>query len=128
MITSLYAGILGILYFKISFDTIKARRKHQVSLGHGNNNEITSIASAHHNFASYTVLLLLMTFLLEQSQAVPSLVIHLVAIGFTIGRILHYLALSGSKMNFKFRVIGMQLTLFPLMVLSILNIYSFFFS
>lgn len=125
MITSFYAGLLAILFFKISIDTIMARRKNKISLGSGPNNEIEGIVSAHANFTSYAIYLLVLTYLIEQSAVFPSYLLHIIAAAFTIGRVLHYLAVSGKKMNFKFRVAGMQLTLWPLLALGIMNIYAF---
>lgn len=125
MITSLYAGILAILFFKLSFDTINARRRHQISVGHGPNNEILEVVSAHANFSAYTVLLLFLVFLAEQSQVVPVIAIHILAGAFTLGRVLHYIAFTRDKMNFKFRILGMQLTLFPLVILGLLNVYIY---
>ena len=125
MITSFYAGILALLFMKISMDTIKARRANRVSLGYGANNEIVEIVSAHANFAAYTALLLLLTFLAEQAQIISAYLIHLLAAAFTLGRFLHYFAFVAEKMNFKLRTIGMQLTLWPLVILACINIYIY---
>ena len=125
MITSLYASLLAVLFFRISIDTIKARRSQKISLGTGKNDEIASIVSAHHNFASFVPVLLFMTFLVEHSGRIPDAAIHLVAGAYTAGRYLHYLAFSGEKMNFKQRVLGMQMTLFPLLILAGMNFYIY---
>ncbi len=125
MITSLYAGILGLLFLTMSIKTIGARRKHQVSLGPGPNNEIIHFVSAHDNFKAYAPLLLLLTFILEATQSISPVLIHLLACLFTIGRFLHYFGFKGEKMDFKKRVIGMHLTLWPLMLLAIANIFVF---
>ena len=125
MITSLYAGILALLMVKISLDTIKIRQKYQISLGPGENNEVEQMASAHSNFSQYVPPLLILLYLLEQSQTVPVVLIHLIGISFTIGRYYHYIAFKGEKMWFKMRKRGMKLTLFPLIILGCLNIYAF---
>ncbi len=124
--TSLYAGLLAVLYFKLSLDTIKARRRNKISLGVGANNEIVAIVSAHHNFASYVPLLLLLTFFAESSGQVSNAVLHGLAAAFTLGRALHYVAFARPKMDFKLRVVGMHLTLWPLVILAGLNLYGFF--
>lgn len=128
MITTLFAGVLGVLYFFISIDVIKNRKKYQVSLGYGPNNEIAEIVSAHSNFSSYAPLLLILTYLLETSPWIPIWATFVLALGFTLGRVLHYLAFKGKKMNFKLRVKAMMLTLFPLLILGILNILDFLLS
>ena len=128
MITCLYAGILAVLYFKLSLDVIRARKSHRISLGDGPNHEIAAVVSAHHNFASYSFFLLLLLALLEFSRLIPLMGLHVLAAAFTLGRVLHYIAFSSSKMNFKLRVIGMHLTLWPLLLLGLLNLYVYFVS
>ena len=121
MITSLYVGILGLIYFKISLDTIKGRRSSKISLGAGENNQILHLVSAHNNFSSYAPLFIICLFLLE-SQGFNSMVLHLISIGFVVGRLLHYLSMKDKEMDFKLRVLGMQLTLWPLIIFFVLNI------
>lgn len=125
MITTLFAGLLGLLYVRISFDVIKARRSQKISLGVGPEGQISALVSAHSNFSSYAVYLLLLLYLLEQSKIIPSVVLYFLATAFTVGRLLHYLAFKSSQMNFKLRVRGMMLTLFPLTVLSLLNVFCY---
>lgn len=125
MITQLYAGILALILLFISMDTIKARRFHKVSIGLGPNNEIATMASAHSNFISYVPILLLLLFFAESSQLISKYIIHLGGLTISIGRILHYMAFRSPKMNFKWRVIGMKLTLWPLIILGLINIYIY---
>lgn len=125
MITQLYGGILALIYLALSIETIRARRKHKVSLGYGPNDEVASIVSAHNNFASYTVILLFLLFLLETAEIVNPIILHALAIAFTTGRLLHYLAFR-KNMRFKPRIAGMALTLMPLGFLGLLNMISFF--
>lgn len=58
MFTNLYIGLLTLLYFKISLETINARRSNKISVGAGDNNEIAGIVSAHSNFNSYVPIIL----------------------------------------------------------------------
>ncbi|MCP4915136.1 MAG: hypothetical protein GY909_18600 [Oligoflexia bacterium] len=125
MITSLYAGCLCLLYFKITLETISARKRNQVSLGYGTNSEIESIVSAHANFNAYVPIFIILFYLLERSQAFPNILLHSLGILFFIGRTFHFIAFRGSKMNFKLRVKGMHLTLWPMLALAILNIFVF---
>jgi uncharacterized membrane protein YecN with MAPEG domain len=126
LITFFYAGILAILYFYISFQTIKMRQKYQISLGSGPKNEIENYTSAHANFNAYVPILILLTYFLELSMTssywLPFFILHLFGIAIVLGRIFHYRAFTAEKMNFKFRKLGMYFTLWPLMVLGILNI------
>ena len=122
MVTSLYLGILGLLYFWISIETIMARGKNKVSLGAGENNEIIHLVSAHGNFSSYAPFFLLALFLLEQ-QTVSAYVLHALAAVFVVGRMLHFLTMRNKEQTFKFRKSAMMLTLWPLIIVSALNIY-----
>ena len=124
MITSLYSGILGLIFFKISIDTIKARGKEKVSLGVGANNEIVHIVSAHSNFSSYTPLFLIQFYLLE-TMKLNVYLLHTAALAFTTGRVIHYLTMRDKERTFKKRKLGMQLTLFPIILVSSANIILF---
>lgn len=128
MLVSFYAGLLGLLFFAMSLETIKARRKHLVSLGSGPNNEIAAIVSAHANFAAYVPILLLLVWFVSQRTIYPTWLLHMLCGAFTLGRLLHYVAFRGEKMKFRYRVWGMYLTLWPLIILSILNVISFFWN
>lgn len=124
MITSLYAGLFGLLYIQITFDVIRHRRKHKVSVGFGKNQAVAQVASTHANFSSYVPFGLILIYLLEAGQMIPLPGIHFFAIAMLIGRTLHYVAFKG-EMNFKVRIAGMILTIFPLVAMSVLNIYSY---
>lgn len=125
MITSLYIGILALLYLYISWAVIKQRRKHQISTGFGPNNEIRDIVSAHANFAAYVPIQLILLYCLDSSTYIPAIFIHILGIVIVLGRYLHFLAFSGDKMNFKYRIYGMQMTLFPLLIMGIAAIYIY---
>lgn len=124
MITKILAALFGIMLFKITLDVVKKRRSFKVSLGDGENNEITNVASAHNNFTQYVPMLLILFYLNEISGMLSNLVLIPLAIIIFIGRVLHYKALTSEKMNFSLRVKGMKLTLFPLMVMSLALIIS----
>lgn len=124
MITSLYAGLLGLLYFKISVETIRSRQRNQVSLGSGDCEELDQLARAHDNFNAYIPLLLSMIFLVEYSGKVHPAIIHAFASISLVGRYFHFIAFR-KKMNFKKRKLGMYMTLWPLLLLSLLNVYVY---
>lgn len=124
MITSFYAGLLTFMYFGMSLETIKARRTAQVSLGYGKNDRVRSLVSAHSNFSSYVPLFLILFYLVEMGETIPSFVLHPIGMIFTIGRFFHFVAFRG-EMNFKKRKRGMQMTLIPLMILGVMNMATF---
>lgn len=129
MISTIFAGALGILYFRISMETIKVRRAEKISLGHGDHTQLNQLICAHGNFAAYTPLLLITLYFIESSGLLHPGVIAILGSLFTVGRFLHFQAFRG-KMNFKLRVRGMKLTLIPLMIQSVMcvgtSLYSTF--
>jgi len=125
VLTSLYAALLGFLFFKISIDTITARRRNKLSLGIGENKEIASIVAAHSNFSSYVPIFLILFYLLESSGNLNVFVLHTVGVTFFLGRLFHFLAFRAKKMDFKLRVLGMHMTLWPIVALSIGNLLVF---
>ena len=123
MITSLYLGLLGFIYFFMTIKVIKGRWKYKVSLGVGENNELLPVVSAHNNFSNYVPFFLIAFYLLEV-QSLHFLFLHLIGIAFFIGRIMHYMALDG-KMNFKLRKLSMHLTLWPLLIVFGFNVFLY---
>jgi len=124
MITSLFAALLSVLYFRMSLNVIRLRKKHKISYGYGSNNEIIGPVSAHGNFMAYVPILLVLLYLFERSALFPTFLIYMFGVTIFLGRLLHYWGVSAEKTNFKQRVVGMHLTLWPLLLLSVLNIYA----
>ncbi len=129
MFTNLYIGLLTLLYFKISLETINARRSNKISVGAGDNNEIAGIVSAHSNFNSYVPIFIVLLYLYETSDIAASVIIHALGLSVLAGRYLHYIGIKDQKaQNFKFRVAGMRMTLIPMLILAILNIAAFVYT
>ena len=124
MISVFYAGLLGLLLFYITIAVIKGRRKHLVSLGPGENNEIGQLTAAHANFISYVPHFLFLFYFLERTNALSAAILHILGLAFTLGRTFHFIAFN-QKMNFKLRKLGMHLTLWPLLISSVLCIYAY---
>lgn len=126
----LYCGILGLLLFKISMDTIQARRRNKVSLGNGGSEELEAYISTHSNFVLYVPIFLILIYNLNTFNSFPKFLFHILCIVFIIGRILHYVSFTKGKMDFKNRIRSMKMTLFPLVICSVANIvytlYEFF--
>lgn len=121
MITALYGGFLGLLFFFISLETIKARGAQNISLGVGDNNQIIHLVSAHNNFASYTPIFIILMYFLELHK-VSDYLLHTIFIIFLIGRVLHFLTMKNKEQTFKKRKLAMHLTLWPLILSSCLNL------
>lgn len=122
MITALYASICAIILIKLSLNVIKLRRKHQISLGHGNIKELQIAIGAHSNASQYIPISLILLFLLEINQANVWL-IHLLGISIVISRLIHA---QGMNNKMPARVLGMQLTIINILALSFVNIFYYF--
>lgn len=122
MITSLYAAILGLLICKLALIVIKKRRKNKVAYADGGVLELQIARTAHSNAVDYVPITLILLFLLEQTEC-HYLVIHLFGIVFVAGRIIH--AKNILSENMKGRVLGMQITIYSIIALSIANIIYF---
>ena len=125
MTVFLYTALLALLYFAISLSVIRGRWKHQISLGSGEAGELLPLVSAHSNFASYTPLFLFMLFLLESAQ-LPSWAVHGFGAVFSIGRLLHFLALTKASRAFRWRKTAMMMTFWPLIIAASLLLFYYF--
>ena len=119
MITAFYASICALILVKLSIAVIKLRRKHRVSLGDGGNEALITAIAAHSNASQYIPISLLLLFVLELNDANIWL-IHLTGLALVTGRLLHAQGIV-SKMSA--RVLGMQMTIYTIIALSILNIF-----
>jgi hypothetical protein len=126
-ITIVTTGVLGIIFFVHSLRTIKARAVTKTSLGDGGNDVMARRIRIHGNFAEYVPLLMVILLLLEVSQ-IPSLVLIGFASAVVAGRGLHCYGLYSPETPMWARVIGMQLTLWPLLLGSITLLYVGLFS
>lgn len=129
MISLLFSGILGLILLFISRATIKARRKYKTSIGYGDKKDpLANFVSAHANFCAYAPFFLILLFLLENTNNFPNSFLILVASCFTVGRIIHFFALSKMELktppNFTYRVTGMVLTLVSISIFSIAAILN----
>jgi uncharacterized membrane protein YecN with MAPEG domain len=108
-VTTLYAGLLGLLYVALSANVIRRRRDSRVNLGSGGNERLERRIRAHGNFAEYVPLALLLMALAE-TGGTPAWLVHLFGIALVIGRGLHGYALSSLVKRPAARVGGMVLT------------------
>ncbi|MGB5279441.1 MAG: MAPEG family protein [Gammaproteobacteria bacterium] len=119
MISVIYAVISVVLIIYLSFEVIKTRRKHQISVGDGNNEELQTAQGAQSNAIEYIPISLLLLLYLEYNGA-SNWIIHLAGITLIIGRIVHAHGLL--KRSLSRRVLGMQITIYVLIGLCLLNI------
>ncbi|MGZ4956398.1 MAG: MAPEG family protein [Methylobacter sp.] len=124
MITSIYASLSALLIVRLSLGVIKLRRKNRVSVGDGGNEELHLAIRAHSNALEYIPITLMLLLTLELDGA-PKILIHILGVTLLIGRILHAMGLPAK--DFKKRVLGMQITIYLLIGLAVLNILFFAF-
>ena len=125
MITSIYASLLALLIVRLSVAVIKLRRKNRVSVGDGGNEELQLAIRAHANAVEYIPIALMLLLMLELNGA-PKILIHILGVTLLVGRILHAMGLPTK--DFKKRVLGMQITIYLLIGLAILNVLYFAFA
>ncbi|MDD2662091.1 MAG: MAPEG family protein [Methylococcales bacterium] len=125
MITSIYASLSALLIVKLALSVIKRRRKNRVSVGDGGNEALQLAIRAHANAVEYIPIALMLLLTLELNGA-PKILIHILGVTLLIGRILHALGLPAKDL--KKRVLGMQITIYLVIGLAVLNILFFAFA
>ncbi|MGR8998916.1 MAG: MAPEG family protein [Gammaproteobacteria bacterium] len=125
MVTSIYASLAALLIVRLSLSVIKLRRKNRVSVGDGGKEELQLAIRAHSNAVEYIPIALLLLLMLELNGA-PKILIHISGATLLIGRIIHAMGLPAKDL--KKRVLGMQITIYLLIGLAILNILFLVFT
>ena len=123
-IVSLYAALLALLFAALSIRTLRMRRRLRIAIGDAGNESMLRAMRAHSNFAEYVPISLILMYLVAQSGATP-LFLHGLGLCILAGRVSHALGVSRLKEKYAFRVIGMTLTLGPLIICSI-RLLSFY--
>ncbi len=119
MTSAIYASLSALLIVALSLRVIKVRRKKQVSLGNGDDDELIAAIAAQSNAVEYIPITLLMIFALEYNGANLFLV-HAFGIALMTGRIIHARGILIA--NLDARVLGMQITLWTIIILALINI------
>ncbi|MEY3807544.1 MAG: hypothetical protein RI893_520 [Pseudomonadota bacterium] len=119
MITSIYASLSALLIVRLSLFVIKLRRKNRIIIGDGGNEELQLAIRAHANALEYIPITLLLLLTLELNGA-PQILVHILGTILIIGRIIHAIGLTAKDL--KKRVLGMQITIYTIISLAILNI------
>mgnify|MGYP001816990745 CR=1 FL=1 len=98
MISVIYAVISALLIIYLSFEVIKTRRKHQISVGDGDNEELQTAQSAQSNAVEYLLITLILLFYLEYNGA-SNWLIHLTGSALIAGRVIHAYGLLNKSMR-----------------------------
>ena len=114
-ITALYAGLLALLFFILSFAVIRLRGSEKIGLGSGGNVALERAIRGHGNFAEYTPLILLLLGIMELSE-MPIWLLHLVGGLLLVGRLLHGYCFAFTENLPPARIAGMILTFSTLII------------
>ena len=122
MHTAPYFTAFGLLTLLHAIRIIELRRKHRISLGDGNRQDLARLVRVFGNHAEYVPIGLALLIGLEFVQA-PVWYMHVCGMTLLAGRILHAIGLTRATQE---RVYGMVLTLVSLLLSSIgVSLWSF---
>ncbi len=119
--TPLYAGLLGLFYFYLSFRVVRLRRICHAGFGDAGDKLLMRAIRVHANFSEYVPLVIILMALAEL-QNVSLYLIHLVGILLLIGRASHAFGMSRQPEITGTRTVGMGLTFTALIIASLLAI------
>lgn len=124
MITTLYAGILGIIFAGLTLRVAQGRFKYRVGLGDGGVPDLTQRIRIHGNFAEHVPFALLLLFMVDYAQFSP-VIVHVLGILLVVARILHIVGISSTPNASFGRFTGTVLTLLVILSCAILLIWEF---
>jgi uncharacterized protein len=87
-LTSLYAGLVALLFLRLSFGVILIRRRERIPFFDGGNPALTRAVRAHGNCAEYAPLLLILLALMENG-GIPPILLHAFGLALTASRCAH---------------------------------------
>lgn len=92
-LTSLYAGILALIYLVISGWVVRVRMQQKIFAGDKGDPFMANAIRVHANFAEYVPLALILI-LLAEMQGAPALALHLLGGGLVLSRVMHALGMA----------------------------------
>ncbi len=114
-ITSLYGGLLALLFVAVSARVIRFRQSNRVAVGDDGNSDLQYRIRVQANAAEYIPLGLILLALTEL-QGAPAIATHVLGLTLLIGRCLHAYSMSKQPQILKLRTLGMALTLFMITI------------
>ena len=127
MISGIYAGLCGVLLLLLSAQVVGLRRKYQVGIGSGGQEELQRAIRVQANFIEYTPITLLLLVLAELQGAWPGL-LHATGLLLVVGRALHATGLRKSAGRTFGRFYGTLATWFALVALIATNLGAVFWA
>ncbi len=108
MVTALYAGIFAFMQVFLTLRVIQKRVAHNISLGHGDNEELLRNIRVHGNFVE-TIPMALFLMLLLESSGLAWWILHALGGTMLLSRVFHMIGLLTGDRLHRFRVAGVVL-------------------
>ncbi len=109
MIAPIYAAVSGFALIALSVRVVGLRRRHRISIGHGDNPQLERAMRVQANFAEYAPTFLIML-LLSEMQGLQAWYLHGAGVIFLAGRAAHFVGIKTDDTQHIWRVLGMVLT------------------
>jgi uncharacterized membrane protein YecN with MAPEG domain len=119
MAVTIYVSIYTLIIVWLSIKVIKNRLKHRISVGDGGVQALQIAMAVQSNAIEYLPLALLLILVLELNGA-DAWLIHAFGMIFIVGRVYHINGMFTQRL--KYRVWGMKITLYSLVVLAMTNV------
>ena len=124
LITAFFSSILALIFYKLSINVIRLRRKYKVSLGSPKKHkDLEQAIRAHGNLSEFLPIGLSLLACLEVNH-LPKIVVFMCGLFFLIGRYLHATSFLKEEINSSNRVLGMKITHLSIILMAILNIIT----
>ena len=124
LITAFFSSILALMFYKLSINVIRLRRKYKVSLGSSKKHkDLEQAIRAHGNLSEFLPIGLILLACLEVNH-LPKIVVFMCGLFFLIGRYLHATSFLKEEINSSNRVLGMKITHWSIILMAILNIIT----
>ncbi|XOJ84520.1 MAPEG family protein [Methylophilaceae bacterium Uisw_099_01] len=124
LITAFFSSILALIFYKLSINVIRLRRKYKVSLGSSKKHkDLDQAIRAHGNLSEFLPIGLILLACLEVNH-LPKIVVFMCGLFFLIGRYLHASSFLKEEIDSSNRVLGMKITHWSIILMAILNIIT----
>ena len=124
VITAFFSSILALIFYKLSINVIRLRRKYKVSLGSSKKHkDLDQAIRAHGNLSEFLPIGLILLACLEVNH-LPKIVVFMCGLFFLIGRYLHASSFLKEEIDSSNRVLGMKITHWSIILMAILNIIT----
>jgi uncharacterized membrane protein YecN with MAPEG domain len=117
-ITSLYAGILGLILIGVAFPAGMLRGRLNISIGDGGNPNLLLAMRRHANFVEWVPVALILIGSLELDHVRPA-AIHTLGAALVFARLTHAIGLKADTMKSATRVVGAMLTMLIVLTSSV---------